>query len=534
MDALFDNLLVIVIVLQALWSLFSRLLKKQNGDAGELYVEAPEAARAPEMDEWLRHAGRQLDEALALASELMGRLDDLKGELAKAEGPLAPLAGVIDTPVRAELVQSIDLMERAQAAREESAEAFFRRADALRQAYEALSLARVRVDVLELIVAWRSDRHLAGHLADADAMATGLLEPLRRFSNDHGLGFPPLRPVCVPAAPGDEAVIYGLFPGQPVIFVPDDFGEDLLRWPSLAHEVGHLMWRFLPGFAYDLREFIVSDGPAWLPHVSGREVTFDVHACFGAWLPEIVADLFCAMLLGPAALRGMVHSFATEHPADATRAHAARDGHTIEEHPPAHLRVMLVAHLLESSGFPPSNWEESLREWDLRHDAPVTLRFPTLQGDEIELGLPRFLALGRALVDRFRASEYPSLAGYTFSAVHDLTMSPGMWAKACDRAKDLRGDKPFNDSPRIVLTAAIEAVGHMPGASVRIAKGVRRAVIGRDTRERRVADPAYATHTAPPVDALTINDVVDAMILRQFLHRPHAARDRVRKPAHML
>ncbi len=536
MDDLFQNILIVVFVLQALWSLFGKLLGKREPEGAEA-ADQGQVDQPPEdvrMAEWLLHAGTQLDNALESARDLLTRLDDLDKTLRRAEGSLAVLVDVVDRPARQDLVEAVDLMERAESARQDGPDAFFRRAEGLRHAYEGLSLARIRVEALELMVRWRSDRELGGHLADADAMADGLLQPLRNFSRAHGLDFPPLRPVCAPALPGQEAVIYGLFPGHPVIFVPDDFGDDIMRWPSLAHEVGHLMWRFLPGFAYDLREFIVSDGPAFLPMVQGQHVTFDVHACFGAWLPEIAADLFCAMLLGPAALRGLVEVFATDDPNDAVRAVAAHDGITIEEHPPAHLRVMLVAHLLERADFPSTEWEGFVRAWDLAHGAPVVLRFPTLAGGEIELGLPRFMALGRALVDRFYASDYPSLAGYDFEAVHDLTMPPGLWARVKRRAKELLADTPFNDNPRVVLAAAIEAAGRSAGSTVRIAKGVRRAVIGLDTGERKVLDPAYAQRGPVPLGALTHNDVVDAMLLRAILHRPHHARDRAPKPTHML
>ena len=537
MGELFENILILVFVLQAVWSLFGRLLGKRDPDE-DVPAGAHEGDVQPqeELGEWLRHAGTQLDNGLQLAADLDARLDDLNRTLEGGGGSaLQSLREVLENPVRRELSGATELMERARAAQEQGAEAFFRRADGLRKAYDALGLGRIRVEALETMVRWRSDKHLGGHLADADAMAEGLLRPLRTFALAHGLAFPPVRPVCAPALPGQEAVVYGLFPGRPVIFVPDDFGEDLMRWPSLAHEIGHVMWRFLPGFARDVRAFIVSDQPPWLPHADGRQVVFDVHACFGAWLPEIVADLFCAMLLGPAALRGMVASFAGDHPTDVIRAHAALDGQTVEEHPPAHLRVLLVAHLLERSGFPPSEWEDLVRDWEVRHQEPTTLVFPTLYGDEVELGLPRFLALGRALVDRFSASEYSSLSGYTFSAVHDLTMPPGLWAQVKQRSVDLRADEPFNDNPRIVLAAAIEAAGRGGGAVNRIAAGVRRAVIGLGTGERRVADPAYAIGaSSKELGSVTAEDVVDAMRLRALLHRPHAHKDRWRRPEHTL
>jgi len=224
----------------------------------------------------------------------------------------------------------------------------------------------------------------------------------------------------------------------------------------------------------------------------------------------------------------MVNAFATEDPIDAVRAGIGPDGQTVDEHPPPQLRVMLAGHLLERMDFPSTFYSDLLRDWDIRHQSPVALRVPFQSGQEMEFGLPRFLALGRALIDRFYASDYPSLNGYGFSAVHGLEMSPGLWARVGQRSKQLVAGEPFNDDPRIVLAAGIEAAGHAPGSSTRIARGVRQAVLGTDTEERKVADPYYAQAKVFSADALSEGDVVDAIMLRALLHRPHARRGRGR------
>ncbi len=174
MGELFENILILVFVLQALWSLFRRLFGKGEKEASDEveFIEEFEDDEAVELEEWLRHAGRQLDEALALGADLDSRVDDLNRKLRDpTSGALQTLKEVIESPVRAELQQTRGLIEHGAAARAQGAEAFYRRADALRQAYEALRIARIRVEVLELMVRWRFDRQLGGHLADADAMA---------------------------------------------------------------------------------------------------------------------------------------------------------------------------------------------------------------------------------------------------------------------------------------------------------------------------------------------------------------------------
>jgi hypothetical protein len=74
-----------------------------------------------------------------------------------------------------------------------------------------------------------------------------------------------MRPLAFPTpGAGGEAVITGLLPSaHPLLFVPPDFSERLLRWPSLAHELGHLMHDALPGL------------PEELSQITGLQAQFD-------------------------------------------------------------------------------------------------------------------------------------------------------------------------------------------------------------------------------------------------------------------
>ncbi len=517
MDA-FEKLLVLIFVLQAVYNLYERLMGKRRGDEAPP-DDHPVPDDAPPDAELERRLDANVAELAERAEGLGGRLRDLETTLASARGPAGIVRELVAEELRPEVDGIASRVQRLQGVQDPG-----RRLDQLRDGLRAASMAELRLGFAEDLARWRADPDLGAYLADADAMAVALLRPLQQFSNTHGLRFPPLRPVCVPAAPGMEAVVYDLFPGRPVLFVPDDLVEDIMRWPSLAHEVGHLMWRFQPGFARDVRALVPGSGHPWLPHLSGRQVVFDVQACFGAWLHELVADAFCAMLMGPAALRGMVHAFAPEDPTDAVLVRRGGDGNTIGEHPPAHLRVTLMAHLLDRMDYPTTELEPLLSAWNRAAEAPTHLLFPTLEGPVLPLPLPRFSALGRALLDAFFANEYSSLSGYTLRAIHDLELGPGRWARAKTRARQLLADEPFHDDPTVVLVAGIEAAERAPGSSVRIAKGVRRAIIGLGTDDRPPEDQAYALTrpSAPYVPgAVRPSDVVDALLLRSVLHRPH-------------
>ena len=94
-------------------------------------------------------------------------------------------------------------------------------------------------------------------MADADAFAAALVEPLRQFAMAHGMPLPPNQPISLPIAPGHESMTRGLFAEHPVFFVPSDFGEHIHRWPAVAHEAGHVLWYIEPRCDASLTRFVM-------------------------------------------------------------------------------------------------------------------------------------------------------------------------------------------------------------------------------------------------------------------------------------
>ncbi len=303
-----DRIILLIFVLQIVRSIFGRLFRR-GGDAttpqAPLNRPTDPAEQSPEaLAAWVDTIRQRLRGGLDAATELQRALADAQLRIGTPGGPLVRVGEALDaTAARVDALVARFQRQAAAAQSEDPLQVveLVLAPEAQQALFESLAIERVRADALDALVTWRTDRQLGEVLADADAIAEALMAPLQRYAEAHGLDFPALRPLCAPAVSGGEAVIYGLFPDHPVIFVPDDFGDDLLRWPSIAHEIGHVMYWALEGFAADLRALVPSREPPWLPRVQGRSVIFDVHAAYRAWLPEVVADAIAALLLGPCA-----------------------------------------------------------------------------------------------------------------------------------------------------------------------------------------------------------------------------------------
>jgi hypothetical protein len=138
--------------------------------------------------------------------------------------------------------------------------------------------------------------------------------------------------------------------------------------------------------------------------------------------------------------------------------------------------------------------------------------------------MAEFVTLGESLVEALYTRPFTGLANAPWTAVHGLEMTPGVWARALRRAADLVNDEPFNDDGRVVVAAGIEAADLKAGMSVRIARGVRRAILGRGAAETRARDRHYVVATGRLSDALTASEVVESIVLRALLERKHARR----------
>lgn len=512
-----DKIILAIVVLQAVISVFRKLM----GAGGKTGAVAPVASADPART--LAGVDAQLRGLLPAIGDLQREGESLGGALRAVGGPAAILHHVLTDDLMPRLDDARTALEttlKILAEADDPAEVlrYIEQEAQISAHLGNLQWVEQAFAVLAAQARWRSDPNLREVLADADAISLAFLQPLLDFLSVHGLRFKEGTPISAPG-PNMESVWFNLLPHHPVVQVPDDFDEDLLRWPAVAHEVAHIMFRDVPGLARELHAMLPGAYGAGPARIQGRSVHFDMEGAFGGWLEEIFADAVCMMLLGPSALRGMIAMFqAPDAPTDVLVAHLGPDGQRLDEHPPRHLRVILAAWFLERMGYLVG--PEQLRaRWERDHGEPTALYIPTTERTLVPMPLVRFRVFGQQLLERFYTSNYTALAGYPLSAITGLEMSPGLWARAKKESKKLLEGVPFMDDPRVVIAAAIEAATAQPGAHTRIAKGVRRAVAGIGTREYRVQDVHYDP-LAKGSGGLGRADIRDAIILGALLQRP--------------
>ena len=210
---------------------------------------------------------------------------------------------------------------------------------------------------------------------------------------------------------GGEATWIGLLGmGIPLIFVPDDFDEDLYRWPSIAHEVGHVLLRGVPGLLDEMGQAAGwTDRPDLLRVERGQIVGSPVQA-WSAWREEIFADAFTVLMLGPAALLGFEAVFARpENPAEVLQARAYRGRYA--PHPPAHLRLHLSAFLLEELGFIQEGRAAVRSWWNALHGFPEVADAEDENAPSLVLPLADGRVVGMSVEGALaRGTEHPTLA----------------------------------------------------------------------------------------------------------------------------
>ena len=386
------------------------------------------------------------------------------------------------------------------------------------RAREVHQLAEARLNLLGEAAAARHDL-MAEVMADADAFAAALVEPLRQFAMAHGMPLPPNQPISLPIAPGRESMIRGLFAEHPVFFVPSDFGEHIHRWPAVAHEAGHVLWYIEPAMRREMRRIVGTSERPWLPREVNGRLLFDYDAAFGGWLEEIVCDVFAIIMLGPAGFRGLCAALMDEgEPMNAVFARPDPTGRLLDEHPPPHLRVHMAAWLLDHLGYD-LEMEPVLVHWQEAHQHADFLVLP-VSGTRttVSVDLEGFMVKGRLILTDMMSEEFRGVGGYPFSAVVGQELGPGLWARVRRRTNDILNGQPFHDTPRVVIAAGIEAAARSPQSKQKIAAAVRSVIVGEG--QRMSDDPHFRDHSDDArIGSTSVGVARDAILLWELLNR---------------
>jgi hypothetical protein len=367
------------------------------------------------------------------------------------------------------------------------------------------------------MLAMRQDPSTAEMLADADAVAMALLAPLARFADTYQIALPRRRPVTVLAAPEEEAIWFGLLPDEyPVVFVPANYAEDLHRWVSLPHELGHLLWRSVPGLADEVTVTTRLQMQA-VPAASEG----NVKGAYAAWLEEIFSDFVATLQMGPAAVRGMLFALASAvSQEEAVTASLVSDGRHLwfEEHPPVRLRLVLMLHLLHLMGF---DAERQQLEGEVERKCgrsehygipDLAQRWHAIPTDDVE-------APGRWVVEQLYHSQWRCLAGFPLAAIPDLALTPGRLAHVRRAVAEFAsGELPSGD-PVLLVVAALEARRESQSNPRRLARLVNQAIEGID-EPAQLAERSWSTsRSSAPSSSTASDEVVEAILVDLLLAR---------------
>ncbi len=539
MDEILEYFWILLFVFPLLQKLFLSLFKRRRTRQGQRQGQGDGAGESGS------DAGAELRQrAEAAISEMRERLWALSTETARLReraattpGPASVLTGALERLGK----EQQDLLQELDAGSASASHGDFTLLGELGSRVEWESL---RVRAVEHMLSVRVDPVLGPRMDDADAIASALARPLVEFGKAQGVEIPKKRVVCVPAAQGHESIWFGLLPrGYPTIFVPDDFESDLFRWPALAHEMGHLMWRDVPGLAQEIHQ---RTGLTTAPFLIHSDESWDLRPCYAAWLQEIFCDTIGALQLGPPALRGDVHLFSSPEALRRGPRTITVTDQSYDEHPPPHLRVILTAHALRAQGFH-AEVNEILAEWEERVGPVRSFSLPLAYGDATAVPADVVIAPGKQLVDALMNGQFEALAGFPVPSIPGFALSPGLWGRV-ERTSQalLAGDVP-RETARVLIAAAVEAQAARPDAAAQIAGRVARAIVGPSERSLapQLAKPAPQAPSAPtvaplreittqgarvsraPSAAVDASEFVEAMLLRETLQR----RGRVRPGA---
>lgn len=510
----FDKLIVVAVILQAAYALFQKLTRhRDQREVKQALVEQP----APPADfaAWLATMRARVaalaNEAEGLAAGLQQTLEGL-GERPPVGLTLQALAQgarqALLHPLESLRAQLLRLHAELATAHPGSGPRLVEQAGGHNRLADQLHRLKQATRVLEAELRQRRRPGRAEILADAEAVANALVRPLATFSQARGR---PTR-LRLPAAAvvTAHALWDQLLPNHLVVVVPDDLGEDPLRWAEVARSVA-LVIEQDRAFTREIKQLQGPSGAPRLPVFHNRQFHFDPLATTQHWQATHLTDALVVLMLGPAGLRGLMHMLQDPGGASIDVIGVAADGQHLSATPPTGLRMAVATWFLERMGH--TREAETLRKhWEKLHGPLEMLVCPTLTGEAIGLTSIGFRVRAQQALEAFYTSTWASLGGYPLSAVPGLEMAPGVWGRVRQRARDLAADVAFTDDPRVVLAAAIEAAIAHPGSEARIALGLRRAVVGGEEEARGVGPRPQG-----PSDRVTHRDVRDAIVLGALL-----------------
>ena len=312
-------------------------------------------------------------------------------------------------------------------------------------------------------------------VGDADAMADACYAPILKFANAQGLDLKTSQPVVVT---GDwDLSIVPRFASTRVapLRLPVGFERSLWGWPAIAHEVAHDFYYSLEPLDRELHARLHLPREVELPLSPGELDGAWLRQLFGAWLPEVFADVMGTITLGPAYVETMRRAF--RNPSSPQRtAVILQDNALIDEHPPARLRLYVATRVLHHLGR--HNESDALWEqWEAQH-ADVRLYYLPLGGQWVGLADEALHSIADSFIDELVQSPWPELEGFHLRDIPGLAYLHAEHAEVKRLRRDLARGETVDADVRWIMAAAVLAAAAQPTLHDQILDAARRSIVG--------------------------------------------------------
>lgn len=312
-------------------------------------------------------------------------------------------------------------------------------------------------------------------LADADALADACYAPLLELARIQGLDLRTSQPVSVTGEWNLSIVPRFASTRVAPLRLPAGFETSLWRWPAIAHEVAHDFFFSLENLERDLRARLGLPNRVEVPTSEMELQGGWLRGLFGAWLPEVFADVLGTVMLGPAYVETMVRVF--RKPASPQRTAAIfQDGGLIDEHPPERLRVYIATRVLHHLGRH-DEADELWERWELDHP-DVRFYYLPLGGDWVGLSDETLHGIADSMVDVLVQRPWPELEGFRLLSIPGLAYLHAEHATVERLIDPLAEGRTVDADPRWIMAAAVLAAKAQPALHDEVLAAARRSIRG--------------------------------------------------------
>ena len=321
--------------------------------------------------------------------------------------------------------------------------------------------------------------------ADADEMADACYAPLLELARAQGLKLRSSQPVAVT---GDwDLSIVPRFASTRVapLRLPAGFENSLWRWPAIAHEVAYDFYYSLDGLEQSLHQRTGLPMEVEMPASSAELDGAWLRGLFGAWLPEIFADVFGTVSLGPAYVESMRRMFRNPGSPQQTAA-ILQDGRLMDEHPPARLRLFMATRVLHHLGR--HNEANDLWErWESDHSG-VRLYYLPLGGQWVGLADETLHSIASSVIDVLVQHAWPELEGFQLLNIPGFAYLHGEHAEVRRLLRNLARGETVKGDVRWIMAAAVLAAAAQPSLHDSILDAAKRSIVGIGEERKMVGE----------------------------------------------